>query len=154
MISWRRIKLVALGLAVLFAFGLSIWASDKITLQGERTVYTVRCEPDVWEDTRCTGKLLPGERHAFRASTLRQEVIFWVRGSTEPSGKYADCKVADRDNWTCAIQPGQKVSIANEFRKGRPTRVYDGRVTPFYHVPKWKWWLVHFGVNVFTEVLN
>jgi hypothetical protein len=150
----RRTNGIVLGVAVLGAFALMIWASDRITLQGERTIYTVRCEPDVWQDTRCTGRLVPGDRYAFRASALRQEVIFWIRGSTEPSGKYSDCKVADRDNWTCSIQPGQKASIANEMKKGRPTRAYDGRVSPYHHVPKWKWWLVRSGVNVVTEALN
>ena len=139
------------GGAVLFGLGLLVWGSDRITLQGERTFYTVSCEPDVWEDTRCTGKLVPGERYAFRASASRHEVIYWIRGSTEPSGKYADCKVVDRDNWTCSIQVGQKASIAFEMKKGRPTRINDGKVIPFHDVQKWKWWLMKFGVGVFTE---
>ena len=139
------------GGAVLFGLGLLVWGSDRITLQGERTFYTVSCEPDVWEDTRCTGKLVPGERYAFRASASRHEVIYWIRGSTEPSGKYADCKVVDRDNWTCSIQVGQKASIAFEMKKGRPTRINDGKVIPFHDVQKWKWWLMKFGVGAFTE---
>jgi hypothetical protein len=150
----RRGRGIVVGVVAAAAAALLIWASDKITLQGERTIYAVRCEPDVWDGTRCTGRLVPAERYAFRASALRQEVIYWIRGSPEPSGKHSQCKVVDRDNWTCTVKPGEKASIANEMRKGRPTRVYDGQATPFYHVPKWKWWLMHFGVNVFSDVLD
>ena len=151
-IAKRRVRGIFLGGAVVFTLGLMIWASDRVTLQGERTIYTVHCEPDVWEDARCTGRLAPGDRYAFRASALRGEVVYWIRGSTEPSGRYADCKVVDRDNWICSIASGQKASIAFEMKKGRPTRVYDGKVIPFHDVPKWKWWLLKFGGGVFTQV--
>jgi len=136
---------------VLFAFGLLIWGSDRITLQGERTIYTVRCEPDVWDDKRCIGTLVAGDRYAFRSSALRNEVIYWIRGSTAASGKYSDCKVVDRDNWACRVPAGQAPSIAFEMKKGRPTRVNDGQVVPFRDVPKWKWWLLKLGVGRFTE---
>ena len=153
-IARRRVRGIALGGAVLLGLGLMIWVSDRITLQGERTIYTVTCEPDVWEGTRCMGRLAPGDRYAFRASALRGEVIYWVRGSTEPSSTYADCKVVDRNNWTCSIPSGQKASIAFEMKKGRPTRLNDGKVIPFHDVPKWKWWLLKFGGGVFAGSLN
>jgi hypothetical protein len=150
-ISWRRAKGMVFGGAALLAFVLLIWASDHITLQGERTIYTVRCEPDIWDDRRCIGKMVAGDRYAFRSSASRNEVIYWIRGSAVPSGKYSDCTVVDRDNWTCAIVEGQKPSIVSEMKKGRPTRVNDGRVVPFRSVPKWQWWLLRLGVGGFTE---
>jgi hypothetical protein len=151
MTTWRRFRRYAVALLLLCAFALAIWASDRITLQGERTVYTVNCEQGEWQGTRCTGKLVPGPRYAFRASTLRQEVIYWIRGSKEPSGRYADCTVIDRDNWTCNEQSGQQPSVAYEFDKGRPTKSDDGKMIPFHDVPKWKWWLMKMGIGAFRS---
>ena len=36
----------------LIVVAIAIWASDKIGLQGERTVYSVRCEEGIWEGWR------------------------------------------------------------------------------------------------------
>jgi len=148
---WRRARGFVFGGACLLAFGLLIWASDHITLQGERTIYTVRCEPDMWDDQRCIGRMVPGDRYAFRSSAARNEVIYWIRGSTQPSGKYSDCKIVDRDNWTCIVPVGQQPSIVFEMKKGRPTRLNDGRAMPFRSVPKWKWWLLRLGIGGFAE---
>ena len=59
------------GLLILVVFGVLIWLSDRVTLQGERTVFTVKCEHGAWQGSHCTGKLVPGERYAFRASPRR-----------------------------------------------------------------------------------
>jgi hypothetical protein len=150
-ISWRRAKRYLLAAAALVAFGLLIWGSDHITLQGERTIYTVRCEGGRWEGKRCTGHLAAAQRYGFRASPARNEVIYWVRGSSEPSGKYSSCKVIDRDNWTCPLGADQKPTVAFEMKKGVPTRSDDQRVIQYHEVPKWKWWLLDFGVYVFKE---
>ena len=37
------VRLWALVLLVLVALGFAAWASDFVTMQGERTVYTVDC---------------------------------------------------------------------------------------------------------------
>ena len=152
--TWRRARGIVLGAAALFAFVLLIWASDHITLQGERTIYTVNCEGGRWEGARCTGSLAPAQRYAFRASATRGEVIYWTRGSTEPSGKYSGCRVVDRDNWTCTLQADQTPAAAFEMKKGRPTRSGDQRVIVFHDVPKWKWWLLSLGVRVFSEAAS
>ena len=154
MISWRRARRTLFAAVALAAFGLLIWASDNITLQGERTIYTVKCEGGNWEGARCTGRLAPAQRYAFRASPSRGEVIYWVRGSKEPSGKYSACKVVDRDNWTCTMEADQKPVAAFEMKKGHPTRTDDQRVIPFHDVPKWKWWLMDIGIGVFKEARN
>jgi len=114
------------GLVILAILGLVIWSSDRITLQGERTIYTVNCERGVWQGTRCTGKLAPGERYAFRASPRRHEVLYWIRNSRAPSGKFSDCTVRDRDNWTCNLEMGEEPAVAYEMVKGRPTRGVAG----------------------------
>jgi len=134
-------------------FGVLIWASDRVTMQGERTIYSVDCESGAWQGSHCTGRLVPGERYAFRASLRRHEVIYWRRASDAPSGKFSDCTVVDRDNWSCNVQANQQPTIAYEMRNGRPTRV-QGLVLPFRDVPKWKWWLLQFGVPFFSDAID
>jgi hypothetical protein len=147
--SLRRTLYVLL---VVVAITLLVWGSDRITLQGERTIYTVKCEQGVWDGTRCTGRLVAGERFAFRASPRRNEVIYWIRNSNAPSGKYSDCAVKDRNNWSCNVQVGQLPSIAYELTDGRPTRSDGGLTLPFHDVPKWKWWLIDIGLGgLFSE---
>ena len=148
---WRRARGYVLAAGALAAFGLLIWASDHITLQGERTIYTVNCEGGSWDGTRCTGRLAPAQRYGFRASPARGEVIYWVRGSSEPSGMFTGCKVTDRDNWTCSMAADQKPAVTFEMKKGIPTRVDDPRVIAYHEVPKWKWWLMDIGIGVFKE---
>ena len=140
---------VVLLIAVVAAL---LWASDRITLQGERTIYTVECERGTWNGNACSGKLVPDKRYGFRASKSRHEVLYWVRGSDAPSGKYTDCKVEDRDNWSCSVTvAAAPATIAYEMVRGRPTRVGTGLVLPYHSVPKWKWWLMDAGIGVFSE---
>jgi len=133
---------------VLMALAIMIWASDKISYEGEHTVYSVRCERGVWEGWRCTGRLVAGDRYRFRASRSRQEVLYWIVGSSGASGKYTDCKVADRGDWACTEAVGQPPTITHEMVKGRPSRDAGGTALPFHAVPKWQWWLLDAGVQV------
>ena len=113
----RRFVWVVLALLLVAAL---LWGSDRITLQGERTIFTVDCAAGSWDGARCTGHLVPGRRYAFRASQARQEVLYWIRGSDAPSGRYTDCTVTDRDNWSCNVVTGGTPStIAFEMVKGR-----------------------------------
>ena len=50
-----------------------MWAGDRISLEGERTVYTVRCEGGTFEGNACSGKLAPAERVRFRAERWQPE---------------------------------------------------------------------------------
>lgn len=146
----RRFAQTVTGLCMLLVVVALVWASDRITLQGERTIYTVDCAQGVWEGNRCTGRLVPGPRYAFRASARRQEVIYWIRGSEAPSGKYTDCSVKNRDNWSCKVKVDQPATVAYEMDDGRPTRGAPGLTVAFHDVPKWKWWAIRGGVGVFT----
>jgi hypothetical protein len=147
----RRPRFLLPGLAVLATLALLIWGSDRITLQGERTIYTVECAGGAWEGAHCTGKLVAGPRYVFRASRRRGEVLHWVRGSTEPSGKYSDCTVKDRDNWTCNARVGERPQLTYEIAKGQPTHGVGGLTSPFHDVPKWKWWAIRMNVPGFTD---
>jgi len=150
----RRSNLWVLGVVILLILAAVVWASDKITLQGERTIYSVKCEGGAWQGNRCTGKLVAGERYGFRVSLVRREVIYWVRGTSDPSGKFGNCDVIDRDNWSCKREPGQAPSITTEMKKGRPTRGADGGMIQFHDVPKWKWWIIDAGIPAFSEALK
>ncbi len=110
-----------LGVLLLVTIATILWGSDWITLQGERTIYTVGCDQGVWQGTKCTGRLVAGERHAFRASRSRNEVVYRIRESKAPSGKYTDCTVKDRDNWTCNVRTDQQPAITYEMVQGKPT---------------------------------
>jgi len=141
------LKWVAVSVG-LMALAIVIWASDRISYEGERTIYSVRCEQGTWEGWRCTGRLVAGDRYRFRASKSRREVLYWIVGSSGPSGKYTDCKVADRGNWTCMETVGQPATIAHAMVNGRPTRDEGGTTLAFHAVPKWQWWLLDAGVQV------
>jgi hypothetical protein len=60
--------------------GFAGWASDFITMQGERTIYTVECRDGAWAGDRCSGSLVAGQRYRYRALPPHKEVIFWTVG--------------------------------------------------------------------------
>ena len=137
------------NLAVVLIAGILVWASDRITLQGERTIFTVNCEHGQWVDGRCTGRVVPGERYAFRASVRRQEVIYWIRGAQSPSGKFSDCKVKDRDNWSCTVPTGPDSTVTQAMIGGQPTRGCANLPTPLHRVAKWRWWAMTLAATMF-----
>jgi hypothetical protein len=143
---------VALFVTVVFV-GLAafVWASDRITLEGERTIYTVACEQGAWDGLRCTGRIKPAERYRFRASRSRQEIVYWIAGSRKPSGKYTDCEVTDRDRWTCKASAGDLPTIAHELSNGKPVQRVAGADLPFHAVHKWKWWAMDLGIPGFGK---
>ena len=144
-----RKRWVAVALAVGF-IGTLFWVSDKITLQGERTIYTVNCQDGAWAGNRCTGRMVAGERHSYRSSRSRNEVIYWVVGSSAPSGKYADCVVKDRGNWKCNVRAGQPAGITSEMTNDRPVCPGNGSNPTFHAVSKFQWWVLRAGIPAFS----
>jgi hypothetical protein len=134
---------------VVIVVGLLVWAGDKITLKGHHTIHTVQCLDGDWQGLRCTGVMVAGDRYRFSASRSRQEVIFWIAGSTQPSGTYTNCVVKDRDNWKCIVNPGQPATITHALVDGRPADGGTGPL-PIHVVHKWKWWLLRSGIHVFS----
>ena len=145
---WAKWAIVAV---VVVALGIALWGSDKITYEGERTVYTVRCEQGDWEGLACKGKMVAGDRYRFRASVSMQEVLYWVVGSTQPSGKFSNCKVKDRGNWECDEVAGQPATITKVMVNGRPKREDGYNSIPFKAVPKWVWWVLDSGVHIYSK---
>ena len=138
-------KALLVVLVIVAGLGVFIWSSDRITLEGERTIYTVECVQGAWESLRCSGRMVAGDRHRFRSSRSRREVVYWIAGSSASSGKYADCDVTDRDLWSCTAHDGDKPSIAHELVDGRPVQRHAGLDQPFHAVNKWKWWALRLG---------
>lgn len=142
MLKFTNMALLAMfGLLLLYA-----WGTDSITLEGERTIYTVGCKGGAWEGSRCSGELEAAERFRFRALRAHGEVLFWTVGASGPSGRYTDCKVHDGRNWRC--QPGTDThrTITLQMERGSPVPDSSGRTLAYHAVPKWKWGLVRAGL--------
>src|SRR5439155_15002723 len=119
-------RLWLLGVAGVMAFAGLIWASDHITLQGERTVYTVDCERGAWQGSRCSGKLIPGARYRFRALKPHGEVLFWTVVASAPSGKFTDCAIPDGRNWHCKPGADAPSTVTLQMSHGRPVPSPNG----------------------------
>jgi len=143
----RTLRRIVPAVLILLLVAAVIWGSDRVTLQGERTIYTVECAHGTWQGNHCTGRLEPGPRYAFRASRSRHEVLYWIRESEKPSHKFTDCTVKNRDNWTCNVRLGEPGAVTYEFRDGKPTRGTEGLTLAFHDVPKWQWWAIKWGLG-------
>ena len=107
-------------LLVAIMIGVLLWGIDFITLQGEWTIYTVECKQGTWNGDQCMGNLARSDRYRFPALKRRGEVLFWVVGSAEPSGRLAPCEIENRSNWTCKASTDSHRSITLVMSKGRP----------------------------------
>ena len=134
------VRVWAFVIAVLAALGFAAWASDFVTMQGERTDLHRRLRR-----RRLAGRPLqrPGRRRAryrYRALKPHGEVIFWTVGSKEPSGKFRECTIQDGRNWACKVCPTPRGRSRCRWRNGVP--VAGPTVTrPFRAVSKWRWLL-------------
>jgi hypothetical protein len=131
--------------------GVFAWATDFITLEGERTVYTVECKQGTWNGDRCAGKLVAAERYRFRALKAHGEVLFWIIGSAEPSGHFTQCEIKDRGNWACKANTDSPRSITLAMSKGHPVPDLAANTRHFHAVSKVKWLLLHYG-NVLRDI--
>ncbi len=136
------------GVAALALMALVIWASDKVTRKGERTVYTVDCEQGVWQGARCDGRLVPAARYRFRALRRQREVLFWEAGASAPSGKFTDCMIKDGRNWLCKPSADAPTTITLQMSDGLPVPSPNGPTKQFHAVHKWRWWLLRTGLSV------
>lgn len=148
----RSLRFILPLLMVAIFIGAFLWAIDFVTLEGEWTVYTVECKQGTWNGDRCTGKLVAAERYRFRALKAHSEVLFWVVGSTkESSGRFTQCEVENRENWTCKANADSPRSITLAMSKGRPVPDPAANARSFHAVPKVKWLLLHYG-SVFSDM--
>lgn len=143
----RRFKLRWFAAPILLMLSVFIWASDRITLQGERTVYTVSCVNGSWDASRCTGDLAAGPRFRYRALKIRGEVLFWVLGLAEPSLKLTGCAIQDGRNWSCPVSPDAPQSLTLGMVNGDPVRNPAWPTRAFHTVPKVSWVLLDLGLK-------
>ena len=133
--------------AVVAGLGAAAWASDFITLQGVRTVYTVECR-GTWHGDRCDGKLAAGDRYRYEAIKPHQEVVFWTIGTGEPIGMFKDCKIDDGRNWVCRPSEDVTRSVTLQMVAGHPVPGNQGATRPCHAVSKWRWILLGHGFSV------
>ncbi len=132
-------------LIVAVMLGVFLWSVDFITLQGEWTIYTVECEQGTWNGDQCAGKLVASDRYRFRALKRRKEVLFWVLGSAEPSGRLMPCEIENRSNWTCKANADSPRSITLAMSNGHPIPDPDAGTRLFHVISKMKWMLLKYG---------
>ncbi|MES2950681.1 MAG: hypothetical protein V4858_19280 [Pseudomonadota bacterium] len=142
----RQLRWIAASLLILIVY--FIWTTDKITFQGERTVYTVNCANGAWDGKRCTGEMTAGPRYRFRALKARGEVLFWVLGNNEPSAKLTGCSIQDGRNWTCPVTADAKQSITLGLASGDPLVNPAWPTRPLYSVSKMTWIFLDNGWSV------
>jgi hypothetical protein len=138
--------LTGVGAVILFIAVVATWASDKVTWQAERTIFTVRCDGGDWQGLTCTGRLVAAERYRFRALKPHNEVLFWVVGGSDPSGKMTECTVQDGRNWSCRESAESARSITRTMSDGMAVHETTGVTRPFVAIDKWKWIMLAAGV--------
>jgi hypothetical protein len=143
----KRFKLRWIAIPAVLFFTFFVWTTDKVTWQGERTIYTVNCLNGSWDGNRCSGKLTAGPRFRYRALKGRREVLFWVLGTQEPSTKLTGCTIQDGRNWTCPVSVDAPKSLTLEISGGEAIHNPSMRTRPFHSTTKVGWWLLQLGIN-------
>jgi len=149
----KRFKVRWVAIPVLLFFVFLIWSTDRVTLQGERTIYTAECRSGSWNGNRCSGQIVAGPRFRYRALKLRGEVLFWVLGSKEPSAKLTGCTIQDGRNWTCPASADAPKSLTLALAGGEPLRNEAWPTRPFRSTSKVGWLLLNFGFK-FAPVID
>lgn len=147
-------RMFTIFLLLLGLIGAFAWANDKITSQGERTVYTARCTQGDWQGNYCTGRLQPSERYRFRVLKAHREVLFWTIGDTGPSGRFTDCNVVDGHNWSCRPSADAGRTITHEMTHGHPVPDAGVPTLAFHEIPKWKWMMLQVGLPVRSRAIG
>jgi hypothetical protein len=119
-----------------------IWTTDKISIQGERTIYTVDCLNGTWNGNQCGGLLAAGPRFRYRALKAHAEVLFWILGEQEPSGKLTGCEIQDGRNWSCPVSADAAKSLTLTLSGGEAVHDSAWPTRPFHATSKVHWWFL------------
>jgi len=128
---------------------LVAWLDDFITLHGAKTVYTADCAQGTWQGGICGGTLVAGGRYRYRVLKAHNEVLFWIAGSTEPSGKLTECVIDSAKDWSCPPNADSARTIIHAMKHGQPVVDPGKPARPFHPIPKWKWLLLDADVPYF-----
>jgi hypothetical protein len=134
------------ALALLTLVAATLWAWDFVTLDGERTVYTVQCHDGEWHQLSCSGRLAAAERYRFRTLPSEGQVEYWIAGARDRAGRFTGCEIRSGRNWRCPGSADAARTITTEMRHGRAVHDDSGRLPSFYAVTKWRWYLLQWGV--------
>ena len=145
----RKIAVYVSIAGVLVSLCLTAWFNDFVTLHGGKTVYTVDCANGSWQGSQCNGALVAGKRYRFKARKAPGEVLFWVAGSSEPSGKMIQCKIENAKEWTCPLNAGSQGAIIRAMKFGQPVWDHPASAPTQHVVSKWKWLLLQAGYPYF-----
>lgn len=149
----NHVRVASLVVALVAALAFAGWASDFVTLQGERTVYTVDCVDGAWQGNRCAGRVAASTRYRYRALKRQRQVVFWAVGTSEPSGRFSDCAIQDGRNWVCkGTSPDAARSITLQMVHGAPVADVAANTRPFRAVSKWRWLLLKRGFSAGRDV--
>ena len=156
MILKRVERFAKVGIFLLVAIsviGMVGWAADWVTLQSERTIYTVDCVGGQWAGLVCSGQMNPGSRYRYRALKAHGEVLFWMAGSSEPAGKLENCEIRDGRNWTCGPSNDSDRSITLAMSHGRAVQGTSDDTSDdprsFRAASKAQWWMLNWGMHWF-----
>ena len=146
----KRVRL----LAVLFMALLLVaaWASDFVTLQGERIIYTAGCEGGEWRGETCTDRMVAGSRYRYHASKEKGEVTLQIVGSGGPAGRFSNCTVLDGRNWRCPRDDVVAPTWAVQMEKGAPVFSENSSVRSERRVSKWRWFVLDTGGHRIWQV--
>lgn len=144
----RRPLVAATVVMIGVVLGSVIWASGKLSLQGERTVYTAACVGATWEGLRCSGHLVPAERYRFHVDQARSEVRFRLVGGSSGWHTMRGCRVSDAMNWACPGSSEAGDPIATEMSAGRPVAAGATRSAENLRaITKWRWYTLRWGIG-------
>lgn len=135
-------KKYIVGTVLCIVFGILLWTTDAITLQGEWTIYTAECLHGAWAGNVCMGQIVASDRYRFHASQGDKEVLFWINGASNPSGRLKQCSIIDGRNWTCQTNAEGVKSITLQLRQDIPGHSTAANTRPFHDVSKFKWVLL------------
>ena len=144
----RRVKTWWVALPVVVMLLFFVWTTDRISLQGERTVYTVNCLGGTWAGDRCSGETVPGPRVRYRVLKTRSEVVFWVLDSNAPLSKLTKCEIQDGRNWTCPTSGDASKSLTLGMIAGGPMQNSAWPTLSFHAVSKVRWLMLYVGIQV------
>jgi len=148
----KRFKARWIGIPFLMTLLLFLWATDRVTLQGERTVYTVNCLNGAWSGNGCGGQVVAGPRYRYKALKNRGEVLFWVLGTQEPSSKLTGCTIQDGRNWACPPTADASTSLTLSMEHGEPKRSTSWPTVPFHSTSKPSWFLLDLGFQTVLDL--
>lgn len=149
----KRFQLRWVAIPALLLLVFFVWTTDRVTLKGERTIYTVDCRNGNWVGNRCSGQIVAGPRFRYRALKLRGEVLFWVLGVREPSAKLTGCTIQDGRHWTCPASADAPKSLTLALSNGEPVRNPAWPTRPFHTTSKVGWLLLRSGLGI-TPAIN